>query len=131
MGRLGRTRAKILGILAGGVPMSCREIMEATGLGRYQAYSALSRAWKAGYILRTRRPLYSHERVFKGRGGLSQHTRPFHLYLLGPEGVGDVVVYGRRYVGFSEEYLDPRGGGGRVSKARRVLDFLMDNGGGA
>jgi hypothetical protein len=29
-------------------------------------------------------------------------------------------------VSFSEEYLDPRGGGS-VSKAKRVLSFLIDN----
>jgi len=45
--------------------------------------------------------------------------------------LADVVVDGKRYVGFSEEYLDPRGGGGRGSKARRVLDFLRENGDGA
>ena len=52
--------------------------------------------------------------------------RPFHLYMLRPEGVDDVVVGDRRYVGFSEEYLDPRGGG-VISKAKRVLGFLKEN----
>ena len=131
MGRLGRTRARILGVLSDHEPMTCREIMDAAELGWYQAYNALFRAWKGAYVLRTRRALYSQEHVFKGRGGKSQHTRPFHLYLLRPEGMEDVVVDGRRYVGFSEEYLDPRGSGGRVSKARRVLDFLRENGDGA
>ena len=84
MGRLGRTRARILAVLAGGVPMSCREIMEALGLGRYQVYNALSRAWRSGYVLRTRRPFHVHERVFKWRGGSSGHVRPFNLYLLRP-----------------------------------------------
>jgi hypothetical protein len=46
--------------------------------------------------------------------------------MLKPDGVVDVVVEGRRYVGFSEEYLDPRGGGG-ISKAQRVLGFLKEN----
>jgi hypothetical protein len=35
-------------------------------------------------------------------------------------------VEGRRFVPYSEEYLDPRGGGS-VSKAKRVLDFLREN----
>ena len=39
----------------------------------------------------------------------------------------EVVVDGRQYVGFSREHLDPRGGGG-VSKARRILDFLREKG---
>jgi hypothetical protein len=64
--------------------------------------------------------------VFKGRGGVSQHTKPFRLYLLRPEGVNDVEVEVRRYVGFSEEYLDPRSGGG-TSKAQRILGFLREN----
>jgi hypothetical protein len=76
--------------------MSCREIMEAAGLGRYQTYSALARAWRGGYVLRTRRTLYDSEHVFKGRGGSSVHTRPFHLYMQKPEGVEDVVVGGHR-----------------------------------
>ncbi len=37
------------------------------------------------------------------------------------------MVDGSRYVGFSEEYLDPRGSSVRVSKTRRVLDFLREN----
>ena len=107
--------------------MSCRESTEGTGLSRNRVYPALYRCWRRGLVLRTRRPILSHEKVFKGRGGVSQHTRPFHLYMLRPEGVDDVLVDGLRYVGFSEEYLDPRGGGG-VSKAKRVLDFLRENG---
>jgi hypothetical protein len=115
-----------MGVLAGGEPMSCREIIRATGLSRSQVYNALYRCWRRGLVLRTARSLLSHERVFKGRGGVTRHVRPFHLYLLRPEGVGEVVVGGHRYVGFSEEYLDPRGGGG-LSKAKRVLGFLEEN----
>jgi hypothetical protein len=112
--------------LVDGNPRSCREIIQETGLSRSRVYIALYRCWKRGLVLRTARPILSHERVVRGRGGVSQHTRPFHLYVLRPNGVDDLVVDGRRYVGFSEEYLDPRGGGS-VSKAKRVLDFLRDN----
>ena len=128
MCRLGRSRAAILAALACGDPLSCREIMAETELSRNQTYNALHRCWRRGLVLRTRAPIHSRERVFKGRGGVSQHTRPFHLYLLRPEGLDDVVVDGRRYVGFSEEHLDPRGGGS-ISKDKRVLDFLRENGG--
>ena len=106
--------------------MSCREVMGATGLSRSQVYMALFRCWRRGLVLRTDAPILVHERVFKGRGGTSSHVRPFHKYLLRPEGFDVVVVEGRRFVGFSEEYLDPRGGGG-FSKARRVLGFLEEN----
>lgn len=34
------------------------------------------------------------------------------------------MVDGRRFVGYAEEYLDPRGGGGGISKAKRILGFL-------
>jgi hypothetical protein len=127
MGRDGRSRAAILAVLVGGRPVSCRELIEETGFSRSRVYATLDRCWRRGLVLRTVAPIYYPERVVKGRGGVSQHTRPFHLYLLRPEGVDDVEIKGWRYVGFSEEYLDPRGGGG-VSKARRVLDFLRENG---
>jgi len=126
MGRRSRSRAIILAALVNDGSMSCRKLVRETGLSRNQVYCALYRCWRRGLVLRTRRPILSHERVFKGRGGVSQHMRPFHLYMLRPEGVDDVVVGDRRYVGFSEEYLDPRGGG-VISKAKRVLGFLKEN----
>ena len=116
-----------MGALVGGVPKTVREVSRESNLSRSQAYNALSLCWMRGLVLRTAEPVYSHERVFKGRGGTSLHTRPFHLYLLRPEGVDDVEAGGRRFVGYAEEHLDPRGGG-RVSKARRVLEFLRDHG---
>jgi len=130
MSRRGGSRAIIMAALVDGSPRSCREIIRETGLSRSRVYIALYRCWMRGLVLRTAKPIMSHERVLRGRGGVSQHTRPFHLYVLRPEGVDDVAVNGHRYVGFSEEYLDPRGGGG-VSKASRVLGFLRDNADGA
>ena len=126
MARPGVTRDKILGALAAGEPLSSREVILATGLSRSQVYKGLHRCWRAGLILRTERPIFRRERVFKGRGGSSAHTRPFHLYLLGSEGSDDVVVGGLRFVGYDEEHLDARGGGG-MSKAGRVLGFLREN----
>ncbi|MHA1840181.1 MAG: hypothetical protein ACTSYO_09550 [Candidatus Ranarchaeia archaeon] len=67
------------------------------------------------------------EVVRRGRGGSSFHNRPYHLYLLRPDDLDEVVVGGRRYVGFSEEYLDPRGGGASVSKAQLILGFLKEH----
>jgi len=113
--------------LADGRPKSSREVMEATGLKEGQVYNCLFRCWKGGLVLRTERPIYRRERVFKGRGGVSTHTRPYHLYILRPEGLDEVVVEGHRFVGFSEERLDPRGGGA-LSKARRILEFLKEHG---
>jgi hypothetical protein len=127
MGKYKPSRRLVLGALISGVPKNIREVSKETGLTRSQVYNSLSLCWKRGLVLRTAKPVYSHERVFKGRGGTSLHTRPFHLYLLRPEGVDEVEVDGRRFVGYADEHLDPRGGG-RVSKARRVLKFLREHG---
>ena len=130
MVRQGVTKKRILSVLVAGEPRSCREVIEETGLSQSRVYKGLRRLWMAGKVLRTERPLYRHERVFRGRRGVSLHTRPFHLYLLRPEDREEVVLEELRYVVYSEEHLDPRGGGS-VSKARRVLDFLRENGDGA
>ena len=127
MGAAGRSRAVVLGAMVDGKPMSSREIMGATGLNRNQVYKCLFRCWTRGLVLRTREALYSNERVFKGRAGVSTHTRPYHLYVLKPEGFDELELDGRRFVAFSEEHLDPRGGGG-VSKSRRIREFLRENG---
>jgi len=70
--------------------------------------------------------MYEHERIFKGRGGVTQTTRPYHLYLLKPEGRDSVVVDGHHFVGYERKYLDVRGGG-NVSKAQRILDHIQQH----
>ncbi|HUS78176.1 MAG TPA: hypothetical protein VM050_05895, partial [Patescibacteria group bacterium] len=126
MGSTG-SRGLILGALMDGDPMSCRDIMEATGLGRSQVYGAISRCWRSGLVLRTEEAILEHERVFRGRRGVSRHLHPYHLYVLRPEGVDEASIDGRRFVCFSVDHLDPRGGGS-FSKARRILGFLEENG---
>jgi len=129
MGSTG-SRGLILGALMDGDPMSCRDIMEATSLRRSQVYGAISRCWRSGLVLRTEEAILEHERVFRGRRGVSRHLHPYHLYVLRPEGVDEASMDGRRFVCFSVDYLDPRGGG-KFSKARRILGFLEENGDGA
>ena len=68
-------------------PKSHREIVKATGIGGSAAYNALAACWKKGLVLRTKKPIYEFERIFKGRGGMTQTTRPYHLYVLRLEGV--------------------------------------------
>jgi hypothetical protein len=128
MGKYQPSRNLILSVLSDGNPKSARDILRATNLTRSQVYNSLLLSWKRGLVLRTRKPYYEQERVFKGRAGVSKHTRPYHLYLLKPEDVDSVSLDGRQFVGFSEEHLDPRGGG-KISKAQRVLSFLRENGG--
>jgi len=121
------TRSVILAAMVSMGVVSCRDVIRETGLSRGQVYGSMARCWRGGYVLRTAEAVHESERVFKGRAGVSVHNRPHHLYVLGPEGSGELVLEGRRFVAFSEEYLDPRGGGG-VSKAQRIMGFLEENG---
>jgi len=77
-------------------------------------------------VLRTAEPIYEHVRVFKGRAGITQTTRPYHLYLLKPEGRDSVVIDGLRSVSYAPKYLDARGGG-KISKARRILNYIQEH----
>ena len=120
------TRDGVLRSLFEASPMSCRDVIKRTGLSRGKVYACLDRCWRAGLVLRTAEPTYEKERVFRGRAGSSAHIRPYHRYLLRHEGLDEASVDGMRFVGYSEEYLDPRGGG-KLSKAKRVLNFLEDN----
>ena len=120
------SRSLVLSALGDHEPRSYRQIAEATGLRGASAHGALYRCWKRGLILRTAKPIYEHERIFKGRGGVTQTTRPYHLYLLKPEGKDSVVIDGHRFVDYSKEYLDVRGGG-RISKAKKILNYVQEN----
>jgi predicted ArsR family transcriptional regulator len=114
---MGRSREFILAALADHKPKSLREIAKATGLTNSAANNFLHLCWKAGLILRTKEPIYEFERRFKGRAGISQTTRPYHLYLLRLEGTDSMLVDGRKFVKYAKKYLDVRGGG-KVSKVR-------------
>ena len=48
MGGRSRSRAVIMGALVGGEPMSCREVMGATGLSKSQVYMANVSVMEAG-----------------------------------------------------------------------------------
>ncbi len=116
----------ILGLLADGKPKSHRDVLEKTGLTESGVWQALRRAWENDLILRTKKPLYEPERLFKGRAGIRRNLRAYHLYLLKPKRVDKLQLRGHEYVSYSKRYLDVRGGGTR-SKARVVLEFLKKN----
>jgi len=126
--RPGTTRNGVLAVLVGGQAKCFRDILLATGLGDAAVRNSLHRLWRNGVILRTEKTLYEEKRIFKGRGGVSRTTRPYHLYILKLEGINNIVFDGHRFVGFAEEFLDVRGRA-RVngSKARRILEFLREN----
>jgi hypothetical protein len=116
----------ILSILADGRPRSHRDFVKATNLTDSGVWQALRRAWESDTILRTRKPLYESERLFKGRAGIRRNLRAYHLYLLKPKGRDRLTLGAQEYVSFSKRYLDARGGGSK-SKARVVFDFLKKN----
>lgn len=73
-----------------------------TGLRRGQASLDLCRCWRNGLVLRNREAILDRERISRGRAGVSSHARPYHLYMLRPEGIDTVLVDGRRFIGYSE-----------------------------
>jgi len=107
-------------------PLSCREIVSETGLSISQVHNSLYRCWRSGHVLRTKEAIREHVRVSHGRNGVSRQLLPYHRYLLKPEGTDAISLGGSRYVGFSVDHLDPRGGG-KFSKAKRILAFLEEN----
>ncbi len=116
---------QMLAVLSDGKPHSLREVVAETGLTDGAAGNALRRLWEAGRLLRTSRPIYEPETLFKGRAGLRKNLRPYHLYLLRLGRESSKSGEGREFVRFSQRYLDPRGGGAR-SKASLVIKFLKD-----
>jgi hypothetical protein len=120
------SRELVLSALGDLKPHSNREVVKATGLSQSSVYNCLALCWKRGLVLRTAEPIYQHERIFKGRAGMTQTTRPYHLYLLKPEEKDSLTVEGRRFVSYAPEFLDARGGR-KVSKAQRILDYIQDH----
>jgi len=120
------TRDAILAALADCKPKSHRDIVKKTGLSQAAVWSALLRFWREGTVLRTKAPICKSEKVFRGRGGFVKIMRPYHIYLLKPEGKKQLTSGGYEFVGFSEKYLDVRGGG-KESKAKLILNFLKEN----
>ena len=125
MVRRGSSKRLVLVLLSEGKPMSHRNLVKRTGLSDATVWSVLYRCWKKGLVLRTRKPEYKYERVFRGRAGTSGAMRPYHLYILKPKGMNSVRIDGYEFVKYDEKYLDARGGG-RLSKAQRILDFLKE-----
>jgi len=117
---------RILDTLGDNKTKSFREIVKITGLSMGAAYSSLFLCWEKGLVLRTKKAIYEHERRFRGRGGISATTRPYHLYVLRPEGMDSMRIEGREFVKYAKEHLDVRGGG-KLSKAKRIMNFLRKN----
>ena len=108
---MARSRDLVLAALADHKPKSLREVVEVTGLSQGAAYNVLADCWRKGLLLRTKEPIYEFERRFKGRAGISQTTRPYHLYLLRPDGRDHLRLNGHEFVKYAKKHLDVRGGG--------------------
>ncbi len=123
MGRNPVTRNEIAKVLSDLKPRSVREIAEEAGLTPKVVGAALDRMWRAGLVLRTRQPIRERTKIFRGRAGTSENLRSYYLYVLKPEGKERLRIGEHEFVPFSTEYLDVRGGG-RISKAKLILEFL-------
>lgn len=113
-------------MLSTGEPRSASDIVKVTGLSDYAVWDALYYWWKKGRLVRSEKPVFEGIEVFKGRGGVKKTTRAFYLYALKPENKDSIHWKGHNFVSFSEEYLDSRGGK-KVSKAKKILDFIKEN----
>lgn len=123
---LRRSRFLVLDFLGDGVPRCSNDILKGTGLSGPTVLGQLRRCWEDGLVIRTDKPSMGPLTVFRGRNGKSVVNRPFHLYTVPRGEGGEIVVDGRRFVEYDEKFLDPRGGGS-LSKAERVIDFLREN----
>lgn len=117
---------RILAAFDDGKPKSHREIVRATGLTNSSVSRALHDYWKAGILLRTKKPIFEASSSFKGRAGIRKNTRSFYLYLPRPEGGKTTRISGRKFVAYAKKYLDRRGTRGR-SKSKLILEFLKHN----
>ena len=135
-----KTRGAIVLVLSDGKPHSARDILvEARKLGitKKAAYEALFRCWKSGVVLRTPNPIFQRERVYKRALAVKvEHTRSFHLYVLNVSRISEAEIGGQKFVGYSKEFLDARGGGAaqnnggsaRLSKARMIMGYIASAG---
>jgi hypothetical protein len=127
LSREGATQLKILTVLSDGKPRTSKEIDKEIRLGSDAVESALGRLWKSSRILRTAKPRVSNDRVFKGRAGNVSNQRQYHFYMTRPAKVNSTNFQGQKFVTYSKEYADRRGGVNGQSKAKMILDFIEKN----
>ena len=126
MGKYGSTKNLILQALIEGEPKSAREVVSFTGVSKETVWNTLSYLWKRGLILRSEKPFFEPNKVFKGRAGIRRNTRAYYLYLLKPKGEEFVWVRGIRFVPCREDFFDVRGRR-KTSKAQQIINFLKEN----
>jgi hypothetical protein len=122
------SREAVLGILSDGKPRASREMIEITKMSKKTIENVLRRLWEKEALLRTDKAIHQFSRNFKGRSGMRQNMRNFHLYVLRPDDLETYNFQGISFVKFDAKYLDVRGGVGDVSKAKVILNFLKENG---
>ena len=127
MSREGATQLKILTVLSDGKPRTSKEINKELRLGSDSVESALGRMWRSSRVLRTAKPNFRNDRVFKGRAGIVSNQRLYHSYMLGRDGASSTSFQGQLFVRYSREYLDKRGSLDGQSKAKMILEFIDKN----
>ena len=120
------TQDKILASLSDGVPWTSKQIAEATGLTRPSVWSALTKSWKLGLVLRSKEPVYISKKEFKGRKGYRRNTRGFYNYIINTTGSDSLTHDGTRFVEYSDDHIDPRGAR-KGSKSQKIFKYLEEN----
>lgn len=117
-----QSKARVLAILSDGRPRSLRQIIKETGLSTRSVEAALRRLHRLQSILRSKEQYRKQDRQLKGRRGLVQNLRKFHLYVLHPVNINSLTLNG---IEFRRHHEETRGC--RPSKARRIREFLEQN----
>ena len=69
-------------------PRSFREIqIRFDSRGRRTIETCLKRLWKKGLLLRTKKPTYIRNKIFKGRNGILWNTRAVNYYASAINGI--------------------------------------------
>jgi hypothetical protein len=116
----------ILDSMRDGNPKSAKEILKITRLAKRKVWDSLPYWWKRGLLLRSEKPLFENQVVFKGRSGFKRNTRSYYLYILRTNCKDAEFIAGQKFVPFSEKYLDARSKRAE-SKAQLVLNYLKEN----
>jgi len=118
-------REKLFEAMKDGSPKSAKELLKQTRLVERKVWDLLYYWWKRGVLLRSEKPLFENQAVFKGRGGVRRNTRSYYLYVL-KLSKEPVFIDGKNFVPFSVKYLDARSAR-KSSKAQLIMNYLKEN----
>jgi len=80
----------------------------------------LKRLWNKELILRTKRPVFLREKIFRGRSGVVNHTRAVNFYGVNDDKLSyEFVEYEKKMMDGRDKCIE--------SKASKILNFLKTN----